>query len=315
MSVREIDINRNSVLLDSGDRIVYEQLLIASGARPRRLPGLDSALYLRNLADAKRLRDLLHAGDRISIIGAGFIGCEVAAAARKLGKEVIIYEASSQPLVRAVGVQIGRYIAELHRSNGVTLFTGVNELPQLDEPILASVGSEPRTELAADAGLRIDGGIQVDGFGRTSAPDIYAAGDVARAWNPLFETYVRVEHFQTAWRHGVAVGRVMAGGAEPFSEAPWFWSDQYDTNIQYVGVGSDWDQMLVRGQFGRPPFTVFYMKDGRLKSALGVNDRRTINVARHLLESRLQATEIQLEDSTFDLKGLLKNAQKDVPRP
>jgi 3-phenylpropionate/trans-cinnamate dioxygenase ferredoxin reductase component len=300
----ELDLDQRLVRLASGRTLAYDLLLVATGARARRLAGADGALRLRDVADADRLRAELASASRLEVVGAGFVGCEVAAAARQLGLEVTVYEMLPQPLLRVLGAEVGGWLASLHRSQGVDLRTGLEALPELGWPVLAAVGSEPRTELAAAAGLEVAAGVVVDELGRTSAPGVYAAGDVARFWSPPLEARVRVEHFQTAWRHGVAVGRAMAGRHEPFEEVPWFWSDQYELNLQYVGGGLPWDQEVVRGVLGRPPFTVFQLAGGRLRAAVGVGDHRTVAAARRLLGARAEVTAAQLEDQALDLRRL-----------
>ena len=153
--------------------------------------------------------------------------------------------------------------------------------------------------------MTVDDGIVVDEWGRTSAPDVFAAGDVTRFFHPLYGTFIRVEHFQTAQRQGFAVGKVMAGGTTPYDEVPWFWSDQYDLNVQYVGAGFPWDEIVVRGELGRPPFTVFYMNGGRLVAAAGVNDHHTVARVRRVMQERGEVTKSQLEDPSFDLRSAL----------
>jgi 3-phenylpropionate/trans-cinnamate dioxygenase ferredoxin reductase subunit len=305
--VVEIEPERHAVRLGGGDRIDYAQLLIATGARPRRLAGHEERLYLRELGDADRLRDQLDQGGPLEVVGAGFIGCEVAAVARQRGLQVTVYEALEQPLLRVLGVELGGWLGELHRAQGVDLRTGARELPSLGADALVGVGTEPNVELAAEAGISCERGIVVDEYGRTSAPDIFAAGDCARFWSPLFETAVRVEHYQTAHRHGMATGRAMAGVGEPFAEAPWFWSDQYELNLQYVGAGLPWDEMVVRGRLGEPPFTAFFSSGGRLVAALGADDGRTVGHVRRLLEARIAVTADQLADPAVDLKRLLRS--------
>jgi 3-phenylpropionate/trans-cinnamate dioxygenase ferredoxin reductase subunit len=151
----------------------------------------------------------------------------------------------------------------------------------------------------------VDGGILVDDLGRTSAPDVFAAGDATRFWSPLFEERIRVEHFQTAQRQGFAVGRAMAGKAAPFSEAPWFWSDQYEVKIQYAGAGLAWDETVTRGTFGKPPFSVFYLRRGSMIAVAGINDHHTVARARRVMEARAAVTREQLADLAFDLRQLI----------
>jgi 3-phenylpropionate/trans-cinnamate dioxygenase ferredoxin reductase subunit len=303
--VVELEPDRHRVRLAAGDRLEYSRLLLATGARARLLPGHEDRLYLRELGQAERLRDALDRGEPLEVVGAGFIGCEVAAAARDRGVAVTVHEALDQPLMRVLGIELGAWLAEVHRARGVDLRTGVRELPALGPGALIGVGTQPNVEVAAAAGIRCEGGVMVDEVGRTSAPDVYAAGDCARFWSPLFEMAVRVEHFQTAQRHGAAVGRAMAGDERPFDEAPWFWSDQYDLNLQYVGAGLPWAEMVVRGRLGEPPFTAFLLRDGRPLAALGVNDGRTISQFRRLLEARVDLSRDQLADPGVDLKRLV----------
>lgn len=299
-----IEAGRHAVRLRDGASIPYDRLLLATGAGPLRLPGYEAAHYLRELRHADALRAQLRSGTRLDVIGAGFIGCEVAAVARQLGLSVAVHEALAQPLLRVLSPELGAWLADVHRARGVDLRTGVSELPAPGPATLVAIGSEPDVELAEAAGIRCDRGVLVDELGRTSAEDIYAAGDCARFWSPLFNALVRVEHFQTAVRQGIAVGRAMAGDEQPFAEAPWFWSDQYELNLQYVGGGLPWDETIVRGKLGEPPFTVFFRADGRLRAALGVDDGRTVSRARHLLELGLHPAAAELADPSVDLKRL-----------
>ena len=145
----------------------------------------------------------------------------------------------------------------------------------------------------------------VDELGRTAVPGVFAAGDVTRFWSPLYEARIRVEHFQTAQRQGFAVGRAMAGVTEAYDEVPWFWSDQYDINLQYAGAGLKWDETLVRGEFGEPPFSVFYLSAGSLVAVAGVNDHHTVARARRVMQERARVTPGQLADPRFDLRRAL----------
>jgi len=306
--VVELEPDRHTVRLAGGDRLEYGALLIATGARPRLLRGHEDAVYLRELEHADRLRALLDEGRPVEVVGAGFIGCEVAAVARLRGLAVTVFEALDRPLRRVLGPELGAWLGDVHRDRGVDLRTGVRDLPPLGPATLVAVGTEPNVELAAAAGIRCERGIVVDELGRTDAPDVYAAGDCARFWSPLFESHVRVEHYQTAHRHGTATGRAMTGEGAPFAEAPWFWSDQYELNLQYVGAGLPWDRSVVRGRLGQPPFTTFFLREGRLVGALGVDDGRTIGQVRRLMEARVDVAADQLADPRVDLKRLSRPA-------
>ncbi|MGH7776077.1 MAG: oxidoreductase C-terminal domain-containing protein, partial [Candidatus Dormibacterales bacterium] len=155
--------------------------------------------------------------------------------------------------------------------------------------------------VARAAGLAVGAGVLVDELGRTSAEGVFAAGDVASFLSPVYGTHVRVEHFQTAGRHGEAVGRSMAGAGRPFAEVPWFWSDQFGLNLQYAGAGLPFDEVVTRGELGRPPFAAFYLSGGRLVAALGVDDRRTVSRARRLMEAGVSPPRAALEDPRAEL--------------
>jgi len=302
--VTDLGVERRAAELDSGKKVSWDILCIATGSSARRLQGFDDGLYLRELADADALRAVLERGRPLDVIGAGFIGCEVAAAARAWGCAVNVYEALAQPLVRVLGPKLGDYLADVHRSHGVEMHLGIDKLPRLQSPVVG-VGSTPRTELAERAGLALDRGIVVDEFGRTSAPGVFAAGDVTRFWSPHYEAPIRVEHFQTAQRQGFAVGRAMAGAVDAYAEVPWFWSDQYDLNLQYAGAGLPWDEIVVRGAFGEPPFSVLYLQAGTLIAVAGVNDHHTVARARRVMQERAPVTRDQLADPRFDLRRAL----------
>jgi 3-phenylpropionate/trans-cinnamate dioxygenase ferredoxin reductase subunit len=307
--VVEIDVEARAVRLLNGEGLGYRRLLIATGARPRRL-AKEGGMYLRQIADADRLREVLRSGRELEVVGAGFIGCEVAAVARTLGVPVTLYEAQAQPLLRVLGPELGGWLAGVHREREVDLRTAVSEAPEPGPATLVAVGSQPNVELAEAAGLVCHGGIRVDATGRTSVPDVYAAGDCARFWSPSLQEEVRVEHFQTALRHGETVGAGIAGLEEPFEEVPWFWSDQYTLNIQYAGAGLPWDEVVVRGRLGEPPFTVFYLEHGRLRAAAGVNDGRTVSRARRLIAAGTEVPDEFLRevlaDPSRDLRTLAR---------
>jgi 3-phenylpropionate/trans-cinnamate dioxygenase ferredoxin reductase subunit len=304
-SVADLGVERHEAELESGRTISWDVVCIATGSSARRLAGFEHGLYLRELADADGLRAELTTGVRINVIGAGFIGCEVAAAAVQLGCSVRVYEALGQPLVRVLGPELGAYLADVHRAHGVGVHLGVERLPELAAPVVVGIGSEPRTKLAETAGLHVEQGIVIDEDGRTSVPAVFAAGDVTRFWSPVYETRLRVEHFQTAQRQGFAVGRAMAGTGDAYAEVPWFWSDQYDVNLQYAGAGLAWDEIVVRGSLGQPPFSVFYLVAGGLVAAAGINDHHTVARARRVIEARAAVTTDQLADPRFDLRRAL----------
>lgn len=318
-SVAEVDVARRTVSLASGRRLAWDVLCLATGSAARRLEGFTDALHLRELPDADRLRGMLQADGELDIVGAGFIGCEVAAVAAQKGIAVRVHETLAQPMLRVLGPELGAYLAQVHRSHGVDMRLGstsatadlvgapgaVRTARYARSDLLIAVGSLPRTELAERAGLAVDRGILVDQLGRTPAPGVFAAGDVTRFFHPLYDTHVRVEHFQTSQRQGYAVGRTMAGVETAHDEVPWFWSDQYDLNLQYAGAGLPWDAVLVRGEFGRPPFTVFQLAGEDVVAAIGVDDHHTVARARHLMQRRAKVSRERLADPSFDLRRAL----------
>jgi 3-phenylpropionate/trans-cinnamate dioxygenase ferredoxin reductase subunit len=287
--VTDLGVDRHEVVLESGRSVRWDRLCVAAGSEARRLPGHEEAIYLRELVDADRLRPLIDRREPLTIVGAGFIGCEVAAVAVQKGCEVRVHEELGQPMLRVLGLELGAYIAEVHREHGVRMHLNAQTPPHAD---LVAIGSVPR----------IEEGLVVDQTGRTSTEHVYGAGDVTRFFHPLYETHIRVEHFQTSERHGFVVGRAMAGGTDPYQEVPWFWSDQYDLNLQYAGAGLPWDELVCRGDLGRPPFTVFYLRGGELVGAAGVNDHHTVARARRVMEKRAKISPGQLEDPGFDLR-------------
>ncbi|MET8120594.1 FAD-dependent oxidoreductase [Micromonospora sp. NPDC005189] len=279
--------------LDRADRIVrmadgtvipYEGLIIATGVRPRRLPGR-GAHVLRTLADALTLRRSLRPGTRLAVVGAGFLGAECAAVARGLGCDVVLLEPAPVPLAHAVGEQIGRVLSQAHRDHGVDLRTGVavsavadtgvllttGELVEADE-VLVAIGSQPNTEWLDGSGLEIADGLVCDQYS-AAAPDVYGAGDVARWHNPLFDKSMRVEHRTNAAEQGMAAARnlLFPHARKPFAPVPYFWSDQYDMKIHAYGHlrGND-EVAVVDGDLAQRRFVAAYRSGDRLVGALAV---------------------------------------------
>ncbi|HXG41539.1 MAG TPA: FAD-dependent oxidoreductase [Dehalococcoidia bacterium] len=327
MGVRAVslDLAAKRVELSNGERLSFDKLLLATGGRVRRLqvPGadLEGVHYLRTVDDSEALARELRPGRRLVVVGAGFIGSEVAASAREKGLEVTMVEVLPLPLQKALGPEVGRIYAEIHLEHGVELVLGEGvERFEGDrrvravltssgrriecDVVLVGVGIEPATELAQEAGLQVDNGIVVDEFCRTSHPDVYAAGDVANFYSPLLGRRLRVEHWHNAQNQGIAAARSMLR-QEPYAELPWFWSDQYDLNMQYVGFADAWDRVVFRGDVGARRFTAFYLRGGRLEATLAVNRPRDIRAARELIQSRAVLDPGRLADEAQDLRALL----------
>ncbi len=277
----------HEVELTGGERVRYGKLLLTTGSvvRPLDVPGGDRVRTLRKLPDADHLKEALARGGRVVVVGGGWIGLEVAAAAREYGADVTLIEALPQPLSRVLGDEIGAVFADLHRAHGVDvrLGSGVKEitddgvtLPDGStvpaDLILAGVGIRPDTRLAEEAGLAVDNGILVDAALRTSDADIYAAGDVANVDSPLFGR-VRVEHWANALNGGPAAARSMLGQAVSYDRVPYFFSDQYDLGLEYSGWAppGSYDQVMVRGDLAAREFVAFWLSGDRVLAGMNVN--------------------------------------------
>ena len=322
-----IDRRAQTITLKDGQKLPYDALLFTTGARARRLPipGGDGTrvLYLRDIDDSLKLREALQPGIRLAVIGAGFIGLEVAATAKKRGASVTVLELAPQVLARVAPPEIAAHVAALHAKNGVLVRTGV-AVTDIEESgagvvlktkdgesivadlVAIGVGAMPNSELAAAAGLSVQDGIVVDEFGRTSDPLIYAAGDVTRHFNPLVGRAIRLEAWQNAQNQAIAVAKIMAGGTEPFCEVPWFWTDQFDMNLQTAGAPAGWDKLVWRGGPDDPGFTVFHLADGKPVAATTVNNARDMRFARMLIQRGQAVDPAALADKAVKLQDLAR---------
>ncbi len=323
--VVRLDPAAREVELSDGERLGYDRLLLATGARNRPLSmpggGLAGVFQLRTLEDADRLREASRAGARAVVVGAGFIGMEVAASLRSLGLDVTVVEVFEAPLVRAIGAEMGRVLEAIHRDRGVAFRfgEGVERLEgdgrvgrvvttggeAIDaDLVVAGVGVRPNAELAEDAGLPVDNGILVNERLETNVPGVFAAGDVANHEHPVFGRRIRVEHFDNASRMGAAAAGNMLGRGASFDDAHWFWSDQYEHTIDHAGFAPEWDQVVVRGSVEERDFVAFYLKDGLLRAAFGVDRGRDVRRARDLIRAGRPVDPERLRDPEVDLKKL-----------
>ena len=279
--------------LASGGAIAFDAAVLATGAAPRRLdiPGteLEGVHYLRTVDDALRLRDAIRGAARVAVIGVGWIGSEVAASARQMGADVVLVDPAPVPLHRVLGDEIGEVFRQLHADNGVDLRlgVGVSELrgstsvegvvltdgrAETADVIVVGVGVTPRVDaVERAAGLRIDNGLLVDEYLETNVPGIYAAGDVANAWHPFYRRHLRVEHWANALNQGVTAGHNAAGERRAYTRLPYFFSDQYDLGMEYVGYGQGDDAVAVRGDLASREFIAFWHRDGIVTAAMNVN--------------------------------------------
>ncbi len=295
VTATSIDRSARRIVLAGGDSVPYDRLLITTGASPRRLnlPGadLDGVLYLRTVGDSERLGAALRGGGSVVIAGAGWIGLETAAAAREYGCEVTIVEPEAGALLRSLGPELGEVFADLHRSHGVTFRFGEGlsevtgsagkvagavtssgeELPA--DTVLIAAGVLPNVDLAAEAGLDVDNGILVDEALRSSDPDIFAAGDVANAFNPLLGRRMRVEHWANALNSGPAAARSMLGQDVSYDRVPYFFSDQYDLGMETAGLPEpgSYDEIVYRGDRAALEFIAFWLSDGAVVAGMNVN--------------------------------------------
>ncbi|WP_369270870.1 NAD(P)/FAD-dependent oxidoreductase [Streptomyces sp. R11] len=322
---------------EDGTVVHYDKLLLATGAEPRRLdiPGTDltGVHHLRRLAHAERLKGVLTSLGRdnghIVIAGAGWIGLEVAAAAREYGAEVTVIEPEPTPLHGVLGPELGGLFAELHRERGVRFHFGrrLTEIVGQDgmvlavrtddgeehpaHDVLAAIGAAPRTSLAESAGLEIahrtyGRGVVVDERLRTSDPDIYAAGDVASFPHALFDTRLRVEHWANALNGGPAAARAMLGRDVTYDRVPYFFSDQYDLGMEYSGwaPSGSYDEVVIRGDAGKREFIAFWVKDGRVLAGMNVNVWDVTDPIQQLIRSKAQVNTDALADPHIPLESL-----------
>jgi 3-phenylpropionate/trans-cinnamate dioxygenase ferredoxin reductase subunit len=319
-----LDPAAGTVTLDGGETLPWDRLLIATGAEPRRLPvpgaDLDGVLELRTIRDSDRLREVARSGGRLVVIGAGWIGCEAAASARELGAEVTVIEMSDVPLQAVMGRTVGGIYADLHREHGVELLTGARlEAIEGDgraervrlaggrtidcAAVLVGVGVAPRTALAESAGLAVDNGILVDATLETDAPGVFAAGDVANAVHPFYDgRRVRVEHWANALNQGPAAARNMLGAGEPYDRLPYFFSDQYDAGMEYSGLASADDEVVIRGDAASRELIAFWVAEGRVLAGMNMNVWDVNDQVQALIRSRVVVDPAKLADPGVPLE-------------
>ena len=318
-----------TVTIEGGEHVKFETLVLSLGGTPRRPPDIPKAqnvFTLRALRDSSAIREALGAGSRLLIVGAGFIGAEVAASARTLGKEVLMVESAPVPLVRALGEEVGEVYASIHRDHGVDLRTGtqikewhagsdrVTGVSLSDgkrekvDMVLFAIGIEPNLDLPKAMDLPIEGGgVKVD-EGLRAADGLYIAGDIALHQHPVLGRAIRVEHWEVAKGHGRGIAASIVDGHAPYTKIPYFWSDQYDISLEYRGHASGEDRAVWRGDRDKREFSVFYLRDGRVAAVLSMNDKKTGEAGAKLIESRSKVHAKALSDPGADLGDLLPAA-------
>jgi 3-phenylpropionate/trans-cinnamate dioxygenase ferredoxin reductase subunit len=313
----ELALGSNEVVLDGGERIGFEQLLLATGAAPKRLPFGADTHVLRTVHDSDALREALTPGARLVVIGAGWIGCEVAASARQRGAEVTMIAPESVPLERVLGPEVGAIYRDVHAAQGVELAlgTGVEAIEAgavrttdgrtfPADLVVVGIGVAPRTELAEAAGLKVDDGVLTDDRLRTSAPNVYAAGDIARAQHPILGETIRVEHWGTALEQGPAAARNMLGRDLAYDRIPYFFSDQYDVGMEYAGHALTYDRVVFRGDPSSLEFMAFWMRGDRVAAGINVNVWDVNEDIQALIRSGASVDDEALSDPNVALGGL-----------
>jgi 3-phenylpropionate/trans-cinnamate dioxygenase ferredoxin reductase component len=328
-----IDPSARFVELEDRRRVPFDALLVATGGRNRRfsIPGSDlEGIYgLRTVEDADRIKAEMGQGRRVVVVGMGFIGSEVAASLRQKGLDVIAIEPAKTPLFRVLGEAVGQRIADLHRTHGVraifedtvAAFEGRQRVARVITKsglrlecdfVVAGIGIEPVVDILEGSGIQVDNGVVVDQYCQTNVPGIYAAGDVANHYHPVFERQIRVEHWQNAIKQGAAAARNMLGRATPYDEIHWFWSDQYEANVQYAGFHTKWEQLIVRGRLDSSSFLACYVNEGRIDAVVGLNRAKDVRRAIPLIKDRRKLNLGQLQDESIDLRSIGATEQREA---
>jgi 3-phenylpropionate/trans-cinnamate dioxygenase ferredoxin reductase subunit len=318
-----LDVTGRVVELEGGERVPFDQVVIATGSRNRKPPieGLDlqGVFNLRFASDADAIKQAAKEGSKAVMVGMGFIGAEVTASLRQLGLDVTVVEFFGTPLERVLGPTLGGAIEALHRDHGVEMmfrdgaerFEGNERFEALvtkegrrieGDFAVVGVGVEPVTDVAGED-VPVDNGIPVDATLKTSVEGVWAIGDVARHDHPVFGS-IRVEHFDNALKMGEHVAKNLLGTPAVFDDAHWFWSDQYDANIQMAGFATEWDDMVVRGSIDERSFSAFLLKDGQLLSTFSMNRKFDVRRSMPLIASKAHTDREQLADPEFDLRQL-----------
>jgi 3-phenylpropionate/trans-cinnamate dioxygenase ferredoxin reductase subunit len=330
--VSGIDANLRALWLEGDRRLSYDRLLVATGAVPRRLdvPGaeLDGIHYLRTLGDSKQIGQRIEQGQRLVVVGSGWIGAEVAASARQKGCQVTMIEMASLPLERVLGPELGEIYVDLHRGHGVEFlpettvdrFEGHGSVERVlthdgssieTDFVVVGIGVAPRAGLLETAGVRVDNGVLVDEHLEASVPGVFAAGDVANARHPFYGRHLRVEHWANALKQGPIAARAMLGKSASYNEIPYFFSDQYEVGMEYSGFATEWDEVVFRGDLESREFVAFWVMDERVVAGMNVNVWEAHDAIRELIRSRRRVEPHTLADPDVPFSKLLRPESAD----
>lgn len=325
VTATELDVAARLLHLADGRKLTWDKILLTTGAQVRSLDlpgaGATNIYTLRTLDDAQSISAAIFPGARLVIIGGGFIGLEVASSAIQRGALVTVLEASDRLMSRAVASDTATALMHLHRANGVdvrlgvtvTAFNGEGKVEAVvttngsvaADLVVIGIGIIPNVDLASAAGLRIDNGIIVDEYCRTTAPNVFAAGDVTNHFNPIYKRHIRLESWLNAQNQAIAAGRNMCSLNVPYASIPWLWSDQFDVNIQIAGMPWKWDEIITRGDMDALNSISFRISDGRIVGATCINRARDMAIARHLISRQTQVTPGDLADEDTPLRLFL----------
>jgi 3-phenylpropionate/trans-cinnamate dioxygenase ferredoxin reductase component len=320
-----LDTSASAVVLDDGERLRYDRLLLTMGAEPRRLasPGgeLDGVHYLRSVEDSDTLRERLDHGGAVVVVGAGWIGAEVAASARQRGLDVTVLDPLTVPLERVMGAEVGAIYRDIHSEHGTRMLMGtgveafeghkaVERVRTSDgrelecDFVVVGVGVQPRIRLAAEAGIAVDDGILVDEQLATSVPGVFAAGDVANALHPFYGERIRVEHWGNALNQGPVAARNLLGHGAVYERLPYFFSDQYEVGMEYTGFARAWDRVVFRGDPATREFVAFWMVGDRIVAGMNVNVWDVTDPIKRLIRERVAVDDRRLADPDVPLQEL-----------
>ena len=332
-TAESLDTSNRELELDGGERLGYDRLLLTTGAEPRRLsiPGaeLDGVLYLRSVQDSDVLRARLDRGGAVVVVGAGWIGAEVAASARQRGLEVTVIDPASVPLERVMGAEVGAIYRDIHTDHdtrmlmrtGVEAFEGdkaVERVRTSDGRVLecdfvaVGVGVVPRIELVVESDIVLANGIVVDEHLQTNVPGVFAAGDVANAHHPFYGEPIRVEHWANALNQGPAAARNMLGQPAAYERLPYFFSDQYDVGMEYTGFARSWDRVVFRGDPATREFVAFWLVEDRVVAGMNVNVWDVIDPIKRLISEHATVDDRRLADPDVPLDEVARLEKEGV---